>query len=336
MEWTHAASWLATEGKEPYRFLVSIKDRERIGAARARDEREGRLAVRRRWDQVKQWAYLDEAGLAQLARTQPAMVQVLRHKRGKAMARLAFGLPAPFLAKVWEQGVARVPVMRLTPELQSLAETAWLGDSTNRDPQTLGREGWIVVQSGGPPDRPTVYVAVNTRQGGFNGNLLYAEGWVRQDPAERRNVALANPTPVPRVALFRKKVTVTDPSFPKSDYTLERYDNALPLLPLMEQIAGQVDVPFVIATDFRPRPEEVAARTNNPKKDEAWRRGQWWLSGRILEQPLGRALDLLCADFEYEWTYADGVIALRHRRWYLPEAERERGKPLLKTMPPFN
>lgn len=175
-------------------------------------------------------------------------------------------------------------------------------------------------------------MSIRTRKRGSDINLLYAEGWARQPPAERRAEILARPTPVPNHPTFRRRVTLKDPKGARSARQAERSDGALPLLPLLEQLSKQIDLPIVAQCDYRPRAEEP----RNPetlRQAEVWLNNQLWLGEPILDEPLAKALDLLCADFEYEWAFKDGAIALRHRRWFLPEEERMNGKPLTPAIP---
>src|SRR5207253_2778662 len=97
-----------------------------------------------------------------------------------------------------------------------------------------------------------------------------------------------------------------------------RSAGAKALVPLLQDLAKQIPMPVLAATDYRPHPEE----TPDPAKDGRWLRDEWWLAAPIVDQPLPKALDMLCADFEYEWRFHRGVLQLRHKRWYLPEGEQ--------------
>jgi len=332
LAWAPGATWLAPGGS-PLRLARTRADGTRLEAERARKAREGRLALERRWAQVEQWVHLDEAGLRQLARTEPGMAGVLAHRRARAAMRLAFSLPAPFRPMLGAQDVRQGALADLPPEGQRLVAEVMLGSGRRDfDLQSFLREGRFQMQVAGPPDRLTVWLDIGTPGPKVSTNLLYAEGWTRQPPAERRAVALAKPTPA-RTALLRRKVTLRDPQGPRSATIAERPEGALPLLPLVEELAAAAGAAFVVQTDFHPRPEDEAARKVDPRAVRRWLGAQWWLGEPIVDQPLALALDLLCADFEYEWTTRGEVIALRHRRWYLPEEERSRGKPRTPLFP---
>jgi hypothetical protein len=89
----------------------------------------------------------------------------------------------------------------------------------------------------------------------------------------------------------------------------ERPERAKPLADLLRELASQVNIPILAECDYRP-------------KEADWLRAQWWLAEDIVEEPLTRALDLLCADFEYEWRFEHGALLLRPSRWYLEPIAR--------------
>ncbi len=77
----------------------------------------------------------------------------------------------------------------------------------------------------------------------------------------------------------------------------------------MKDLARQVSLPIIAGCEYKP-------------KDNQWLRKQWWLAADIADKPLAEALDLLCADFEYEWRFHQGVLLLRPQRWYVPPEQR--------------
>jgi hypothetical protein len=80
----------------------------------------------------------------------------------------------------------------------------------------------------------------------------------------------------------------------------------VPLAKLLKDLAEQGVPPLISACDYKPRNKE-------------WLATQWWLGSDIIDQPLHKALDLICADFEYEWEYRDGMVLLWPSRWYVAE-----------------
>lgn len=90
----------------------------------------------------------------------------------------------------------------------------------------------------------------------------------------------------------------------------ERPPKAAPLAVLLQQVAEQVDVPILAECEYEP-------------KKPGWSNRQWWLAADIVDEPLTRALDLLCADFEYEWRFSEGMLLLRPRLWFAQEKERQ-------------
>ncbi len=332
LQWVVAGTWVTTKGGSPYRLEYTDSDRARARAARAKAEREGMLRLRQRWERVRSWARLDEAGLEKLAKYEPAMARCLQHPLGAAALRVAANLPGALWQSLWSTGRARFSVRQLAPQIQQDV-VAWAGRSAGGQ-DLLMSTGRMMLQIGGVPERPTIWLRGQSTNGGSVCNLCYAEGWVRQSPAARRAAALANPSPVPAHPEFKKKVTLRDPDGPGSASSGERPEGAMPLLPLVEQLAKQLSVPIVVQCDFRPRPEDDPNKDPEPDRtrrlNRAWLRDQWWLGEEIRDAPLARALDLLCADFEYAWSFRRGVLCLRHSRWYLPEEWRQHGRPLEK------
>ncbi len=327
LQWSTAATWTTRGSASDYRLELTERDRTAAANARRRSESRGLARLRARWDQVRQWANLDERGLDQLAKVEPGMASCLRHPKSAAALRLAVGLPAGVWQKLWASGVVRFTVRALPESLHGEVQT-WAAPYQAAGVREQSLSGAMKLQIAGPPSRPTVWQSIEFGNGGSDTNLCYAEGWVRQSPASRRAAALANPSAVPNDPLFKARVSLRDPQGAASAQSGERPPDALPLLPLVEQLAKQLDVPVVVQCDYRPRPEEVKGGKSNPRLDRGWLRDQWWLGEAIREVPLARALDLLCADFEYEWSFRRGVVCLRHSRWYLPEEWRMHGRPL--------
>lgn len=174
-------------------------------------------------------------------------------------------------------------------------------------------QGRLRLQQGGTLDRPTIWGSLRYGGHGNDFNVLYFEGGVRQPPEERRQRAMATPTKPPSNPVFRQPVTLRDLPRQSSYEPGERPRNARPLLEYLRQLTLQTDLPVVADCEYRSKEQD---------KDGTWLRQQWWLASDIVDRPLAEALDLLCADFEYEWQFQEGVLLLRSKRWYQDRSER--------------
>lgn len=252
-------------------------------------------------------AQLSPDQLANLARRGDRMAQSLLHPRGAAAARLCFSLPAAQIQRVWSGEELSLSTSSLPPALQAASKDA-IGPSPkilfNGVPVKPTETGTFRLALGGTPDRPTVWSSLNFGAHGVVTNLLYAEAGSRQPPQERRAEARAFPTKTPNDPRFQQRVTLTDPALKSAHAAGERPPGAKPLAVLLKELARQTHLPVLAECDYRPR-------------DSAWMTEQWWLAEEIRNTPLHQALDLLCADFEYEWRFEAGHLVLRSRYWYL-------------------
>ena len=256
--------------------------------------------------------------LQKLRKSDANMVRSILHPRGGAMNRLLFQLPPTTWDQFWRTGSASVGIAGLPPASQELARqaagssrvTSSSGDSYR--PADLVTQGRLQLQIGGTLDRPTIWASMRFGNHGVDHNLLYAEGFSRQPPADRRRQARTRPTTVPKAPAFRRKVTLRDrPRKTAGDG--ERPTGARPLAEYLRDLSTQVNLPIVA---------ECAYKNREQDPDQKWLREQWWLSADIVDRPLAEALDLLCVDFEYEWRYQDGLLLLRPYRWFADPAEQ--------------
>jgi hypothetical protein len=310
----YAASWQRSAGVEPrYTLVLEIADlRERERAAL-----DLRTAARRRlldrWRAVSRLAFLPPGALVRAAPTEPDLVRCLQHPRYLAAARAGFSLPMTMVQQAIATGRASTPVVSLPSELQSLAKTAWRGDSADRTGDEV-LSGTAQLRLGGTPQRLTVWLQLLVGQEGVDTNLLYAEGWTRQPPQERRREAQSRPTPVPKDPRFRTKVTLREPASRAGLQPGERPPGAKPLGALLKELSEQVDLPLLA---------EVEHRLPKDDPDGRWLRKQWWLAADLVKRPLPEVLDMLCADFECEWRFEHGFLLIRPRLWFLEPEERE-------------
>jgi len=257
-------------------------------------------------------AFLSEGELRRLEASGEQKAKTLRHPATRDASRLAFSLPPKLLAGLWSTGTASSPVGDLPSEVQEYARRAFKGDRSDLSGDEVLR-GTVRLSFGGTPDRPTVWLRLTDGREGSDVNLLYAEGWTREPPEERRREARAHPTTPPRDARFRLKVTLRDPAPRGGIQRGDRPPGAKPLAAFLQDLGRQMDIPILAECEHKLPREDPGAR---------WLRKQWWLAADIVQRPLSEALDLLCADFECEWGFERGFVVVRPRLWFLEPDER--------------
>lgn len=303
-----------------YTLDESAANRQARANARSKTSLKARQQMLARVEQVRRLAYLPPDELRKVAAEGDRKAASLTHPRATPMARLLFQLPASMWEELWKNGSSSmVRVSDLTPDLQELAKrgvgntrvTTSGGDDFQLSDVVVS-QGQIKLQFGGTVDRPTIWGSMRYGNNGTHFNLLYPEAFARQPPEDRRREVRARPTRPPSQAHFRKTVTLKDRA-PKSGFEYERPAGARPLAEYLSQLAKQVDIPIVADCEYQ-----------SPEKDKGnyWLRAQWWLGADIIDRPLAEALDLLCADFEYEWEFKGGALLLRPRRWFMPLKDR--------------
>lgn len=319
---TYGLTWSASADPAPeYTLYESARDRQGKADALAVVRRRGRERLRARWEQVRKLTFTPREQLAKLAARGDPKAKSLQNPRAVALSRLVFQLPAPVIEQFWSTGRARVNVASLAPPLQQLARESkgterWVMTLANgqvvHDTSDPVRDGWIVLLPGGTADRPTVWACIRYGRngGGVDGNLLESVGLMRRPPEERRQEARTRPSRMPNDARFAKPVTLKEPASRKHLEPGERPPGAKPFAAYLKDLAKQISMPIVAECEYK-------------QKDDRWLRGQEWLAADITDRPLHEALDLLCADFEYEWHFEEGALLLRPRLWFAPQAERE-------------
>lgn len=328
-------SWRASAGSIPSYLLYEDSDDRRTRAvALASMKRKGQERMAARLQKVRHMASLGPEGLARLKNSESGMVRSLLHPRGSALHHLMFGLPEKTWAQLWATGTARIRVSDLAPQLQAHAKAAAGNDRAGREGGESYRiadlvvpEGRIKLQIGGTLDNPTIWSVMQYGPHGTHTNLLYAEAATRQPPEHRREHARLHHSKVPLDSRFHQKITLRDHPRPKNIHLErgERPPNARPLAEYLQQLEKQVALPIVAECEHKP-------------KDASWLRQQWWLAADIVERPLSEALDLLCADFEFEWQFREGTLLLRPKRWFVPPDQRgyvyPKQDPPQKNAPP--
>jgi hypothetical protein len=300
-------TWRATADRVPkYTLAESSDDQHRRRSALLVMQAQARAQLLARWQEIRRLAFLSPDELKRLADSGDSKAASLA--QSPAMAQMLFQLPDAAMQQFWGQGATRVPIAALPPEAQAQARS--LARKDLPDPDFVTREGHIQMKVGGTPDRPTIYAEMHYGKDGIEHNLLYNEGTTRQPPQERREQAKRKPSKPPRDPRFKKKVTLRDPAVNGAEQPGERPPKAKPLAELLQDLAGQVNLPIVAECEYKPR-------------EVRWLRRQWWLAEEIVDTPLTEALDLLCADFEYEWRFMDGFLLLRPRLWFLEPAQRQ-------------
>ncbi len=302
-------TWDVSEDQpQQYTLIETRGDRQARANARTMVIRRARQRMEARWEEVRRMAFLPRQELLELAGAGDSMARSLAHPRGQPIAQVIFQLPEGVQRQFWETGTAQVTVASLLGEQQALVARSARQDL--EDPSIVAREGVIHLRFGGTLDRPTVWARLQYGPDAYSVNMLYAEAWARHSPEERRREAEAAPSRVPPDPRFKQKVTLRDPVHRSGPYIAgERPPKASPLAEFLGDLADQLDLPMLAECEYR-------------SKDAKWLGEQWWLAADLVEQPLARALDLLCADFEYEWRFRDGVLLLRPRLWFVSPEER--------------
>jgi hypothetical protein len=148
---------------------------------------------------------------------------------------------------------------------------------------------------------------------GNDFNVVYADPFGRQPASERRIAAIASPSKPPDAPAFRRRITLRDTHRSGGLEAGERPPAALVLAEYLRELDRQTNLPILADCAYVQRENDPGGR---------WRREQSWLTADIVERPLAETLDLLCADFEYEWEYREGALILRPIRWYAEPSER--------------
>lgn len=318
---TYQLTWKASRDNAPsYLLQMSKADQQVRANARSGAELRGRQGMNARLDQVRRLAFLPKDRLQQVANEGDKQARSFLHPRTGAMAKLVFQLPAHLWQQMQQGKAPVVPVASLPADLQELAKqaagTTRVTTSNGEDynvADLVASQGQVRLQRGGTWDRPTVWGSLRYGSHGNDFNVLYFEGGVRQPPEDRRKQAAATPTKPPGNATFREKVTLRDIPRPGFYEPGERPKSARPLLEYLQQLAAQTELPIVANCEYKGREQD---------KEGTWLRQQWWLASDIVDRPLTEALDLLCADFEYEWRFREGVLILRPKRWYQDRTDR--------------
>ena len=330
---TYHLSWKLVGGQETtYTLYEHTRDKQRRADALAAAQRIGRERLFARWQTVRQMAFQpSRKGVA--ASSNNSMASVLKNPRAGAMARLVFQLPDSLMQRVWGGEAVRLPVRSLSPDLRRLAVEA-MGNITSR---ALGQDGQIfevrpemiqdgslLLSLGGTPDRPTVWAGLrHERAMGVQPsfNLLDVVAFQKQPPSDRRRELRQRPSKRSTVEELQRRVSLRDPAVAKPHEAAERPAGAKPLAILLEDLSNQTGIPVVAECEYR-------------AKDTRWLQSQWWLASEIVSRPLDEALNLLCADFEYEWEFRDGILLLRPLLWYLKSGDREYRYPPDLRHPP--
>jgi hypothetical protein len=318
---TYQLTWKVSKDNAPsYLLQMSKADQQVRANARSNAEVRARQGMNVRLDQVRRLAFLPKDQLQRVANSGDKQAGSFLHPRTGAMAKLVFQLPANIWQQMQQGEAPIIPVASLPADLQELAKQA---AGTTRVTTSNGEDyrmadlvvpqGRIRLQRGGTWDRPTVWGSLRYGSHGNDFNVLYFEGGVRQPPEERRKQAVATPTRSPSNPTFRQKVTLHD--LPRQGFYEpgERPKNARPLSEYLQQLAVQTELPIVANCEYKSKEQD---------KDGTWLRQQWWLASDIVDRPLTEALDLLCADFEYEWQFREGVLIMRPKRWYQDRSDR--------------
>jgi hypothetical protein len=311
---TYSLTWRPSPSPPRHYLLEAAK--EDLAARQKAALAMRQLAVgklRQRWEQVRRMAFMTDGDLRILQAQGETKARTLQRPSLRSATRLAFSLPPPVLEELWSQGRVDYPPSQLAPQLQTYARTAFKGDRSDLTGAEI-LSGTIRLAIGGSAARPTVWMTLRAGQDGRDVNLLYAEGWTRQPPQERRREAQSRPTPVPKDPRFRTKVTLREPASRAGLQPGERPPGAKPLGALLKELSEQVDLPLLA---------EVEHRLPKDDPDGRWLRKQWWLAADLVKRPLPEVLDMLCADFECEWRFEHGFLLIRPRLWFLEPEERE-------------
>lgn len=219
---TYHSTWARRAGaKVQYYLHQSQSDRDARKQAYAKARSNGLARARARWNSVRKLAYASDSELRMRAQRGEAMARCLLHPRGRAMARLVFGLSPAWIEQLWRKGSIRIDLEQLPDHLKRLAQAARGSGSAisvvDRDtgqPLTLDQDGsgYLRVALGGTADRPTVMATVMYGFTGTTANLLYAEGMVRQPPEERRAERQRRRLQLPANHPLLRTVTLREPA----------------------------------------------------------------------------------------------------------------------------
>jgi len=321
---TYRLTWQASSSKPTaYRLYQRLEDQELRRRARERAAAAGQGSVLAQLEHVRSLAALPPDQLNAVAARGDREADQMKSPLTRKMTALAMmAQPATWRA-VLQGFQQRVKLADLGPEAVALAKSI-VPDSPW--PDVAERLGFVAFGLGGTPNRPTIWMVLKVGGHGILHNLLYADGLqrVRQPPAERRVQATLNPSRVPKDKRFMVKVSLRDELLDGAREAAatppRRPTGAKPLAILLQDLVAQTELPILAECDYRP-------------DDAKWLREQWWLAEDIEEKPLPEALDLLCADFEYEWEFSQGFLILRPRLWFAGPEERSYIVPELDPPP---
>lgn len=309
--WVYGATW-QQRPEDDWLLTVTRADRERRRTARAAAERRGRLALQRKINEHRV-----QLGLAP-GKPPANPRRSLYHPRASNIVKLVLSLPAPVWNRLHQTGSAQVMMRDLPPPLQQFGQASkmigsqrlFYGDRFGRRIEAKPGgpdDGWLRLMMGGSLENPTILAQFDHSGGAFSSNILDSVGIFREPPEERRKRRKKSATPDdPR---FKKVVSLRDGPYPRTLEPGERPPKAKPLALLLTELARQMKMPIIAECEYRPG-------------DQAWLRKQWWLGGDIVSRPPAEALDLICSDFECEWSFESGFVRLRPRDWYLDPADR--------------
>ena len=268
-----------------------------------------REEVLARWEPLRQLALWPRQEVLAMAAQGDPRAQQMRHPLAGQMFRLAATLPDAFWREALDGGYPRMMLRDISPEAVRFGQSITLGPLPL---DVVAEHGFVSLGLGGTPLRPTMWMLVRTRADGVFQNLLYREpNDTFLGPRERRPDAEQSPSSVPKDEPFRARLTLRDPAISREPNPRRRPAGAKPLTLLLEELSKQTGVPILADCDYQP-------------ENLDWLRQQWWLGAEIENEPLPRALDLLCSDFEYEWRFERGALLLRSRLWFMDEVEARR------------
>lgn len=293
-----------------YIFSESGRDRALRRDEWLRAEEEGRQAILRRIQHRAALSQMQQSDLEkQAAAGDEFAVLEMRdrkhHGGGSSLVRqFVLSLPDGMLQKALMGGVADLKYSDMPPGLQRQFDAIVL--SRRKRVRKAGgpvgldgaqEHGAIRLHLAGTWSRPELQLGARFDQtGGIVASLTSTS--LAPDPADRRLAMKWSPEP--RHPEFRKTILIRDTGRPAKQFFEggQRPPGALPLQPLLEQLSRQISLPILAECDFKPGKPE-------------WLRDQWWLVETIQDEPLSRALDLLCSDFEFKWELRDGAILMR-------------------------
>lgn len=310
--WVYGATWQQRRQDADWLLAVTRADRDRRRTARAAAERRGRLALQRKIDDTR-------AQLGLIPGKQSSSQRAsFYHPRASNLSKLVLSLPAPIWNRFGQTGSAQVRMRDLPPRLQQFGQASkmvgssrlFYGDRFGRRIEAKPKgpdDGWLRIMMGGSLESPTILARFDHSGGAFAGNILDEIGVFREAPEERRKRRKKSRRP--EDSRFSMLVTLRDHPRPRALERGERPPNAKPPAVHLSDLARQVKMPIIAECEYK-------------QGNAAWLREQWWLGADIVRLPLTEALDLICSDFELEWSFESGILRLRPRDWYLEPAER--------------